>query len=135
MNTSRGLFAIILLTIAACSIGKPARDLTPDAAFLQAAKAPVEFDGREVKVRAWISFRHEDKNLWATWRDHENWETTRCISLVNYDVLDESLDGRFVEVSGILKSDASNNGELIRLASCRNVAIEISGREAIRVLP
>jgi len=103
-----------------------------DPEFLRAAESPGAFDGKTITIRGWITLRHEDKNLWATWRDHENWETTRCISIINYDSLDDALDGKYVEVTGVMREDASMGGTLLRLASCRNAAIEVDGPSAVK---
>lgn len=129
--TMKLLFAMafVLMCAACTTIGK-ARPA--DAVFLQVAKSPEAFDRKSVTVKAWITLRHEDKNLWATWRDHENWDTTNCLSLVNYDSLDDEMDGKYVEVTGMVIADASNDGAIIRLASCRGAAIEVSGPSAIR---
>lgn len=126
------LTATILFTSACTSVAM--RQEVADPLFLRAAMSPSDFDGQEVVVRAWITLRHEDKNLWATRQDHENWETVHCISLVNYDSLDASLDGRYVEVTGVVRSDASNGGNLLRFASCREVAMEVAGPSAIRLI-
>lgn len=123
------------LFIAGCASGSIAHKAEPDANFLKISESPSSYDGKAVTVEAWITLRHEDKNLWATWQDHENWETTRCISLSNYDSLSEKLDGKRVKVTGVLHADASNGGKLLRLASCRSVAIEVSGPNAIELTP
>lgn len=122
----------MILVVPACATSSAMR--LPDATFLQASKSPTAFDGKTITVRGWITLRHEDKNLWATWQDHENWETTRCISLVNYDSLNDALDGKYVEVTGVLRKDASNGGTLLRLASCRDVALEVMGPSAVKLV-
>lgn len=135
------IFGLTLVSAAvvfcsACASGK-FNDIEPDPEFLKIAISPEDFDGEMVTIRGWMSLRFEDRNLWATRKDHEDWETRRCISLVNYSALKEvqgALDGRYVEVSGILRSDATMSGTLIRLASCRKVGIEISGASSVRLL-
>ena len=126
------LMVTILSTSACTSVAT--RKAAADPLFLKVAMSPSDFDGQEIVVRAWITLRHEDKNLWATRRDQKSWETVHCISLINYDSLDASLDGRYVEVTGVVRSDASNEGSLLRFASCRELAIEVSGPSAIRVI-
>ena len=126
------LMVTILSTSACTSVAT--RKAAADPLFLKVAMSPSDFDGQEIVVRAWITLRHEDKNLWATRRDQKSWETVHCISLINYDSLDASLDGRYVEVTGVVRSDASNGGSLLRFASCRELAIEVSGPSAIRVI-
>ncbi|WP_141453162.1 hypothetical protein [Pseudoxanthomonas sp. z9] len=123
--------------LAACSSHKLKTELSADQRFLDVAANPKQFEGKEVTFRAWITLRHEDKNLWATMSDGENWETLRCVSLINYDSLDgrkRDLDGRMVEVTGTIVSDASEGGTIIRLGACRDVAIEISGPSAIKLV-
>lgn len=128
-------FVLVTTVLAASACTSVAlRQEVADPLFLKAAMSPSDFEGKEVVVRAWITLRHEDKNLWATWQDHENWETMHCISLINYDSLDKSLDGRYVEVTGVVHSDASSGGNLLRLASCREVAIEIVGSSAVTLI-
>lgn len=137
---SRGFGLLMALAslwiLAACSSRIPmATGFPADQRFLDVAANPQQFNGREVTFRAWITLRHEDKNLWATMRDHENWETLRCVSLVNYDSLDgleRDLDGRIVEVTGTVINDASQGGTVLRLGACRDVAVEISGPSAIK---
>lgn len=103
--------------------------------FLEIADNPSEFDGRTIRVTGWISLRHEDKNLWATPSDHEDWNIKHCISLIGYDKLNaDALDGKYVEVNGVLRKDASESGNLIRLASCRDVAIEIENASSVSVV-
>ena len=126
------LMVTILSTSACTSV--VIRKAAADPLFLKVVMSPSDFDGQEIVVRAWITLRHEDKNLWATRRDQKSWETVHCISLINYDSLDASLDGRYVEVTGVVRSDASNEGSLLRFASCRELAIEVSGPSAIRVI-
>ncbi|MCX7556715.1 hypothetical protein OS187_07750 [Xanthomonadaceae bacterium JHOS43] len=122
-----------IISVSACT-SAAIRHEAADPLFLKVAMSPSDFEGQEIVVRAWITLRHEDKNLWATRQDHENWETVHCISLINYDSLDPSLDGRYVEVTGVVRSDASNGGNLLRFASCREVAIEVAGPSAIRLI-
>lgn len=130
------ILAILLagLTLSACMPTVWAQPDRADSLFLAAAASPAKFDGQSIVIKAWITLRHEDKNLWATWKDHENWNTLHCISLVNYDSLPASLDGAYVQVEGVLRSDSSQNGSLVRLASCRDVALDISGPGAIKVI-
>lgn len=123
--------------LACSSLGTPERNIPADSTFLSVARSPQRFDGQVVTFRAWISLRHEDKNLWTTWRDHENWETTNCISLENYGVLEgmePSVDGRYVELTGKIINDASEGGSVLRLGSCRDVAIEITGVSPIQAV-
>ena len=128
-------FMLLAATLASSACASTAfHQEAADPLFLQASMSPSDFEGREIVVRAWITLRHEDKNLWATWQDHEKWETAHCISLVNYDSLDPSLDGRYVEIIGVIRSDASNRGNLLRFASCREVAIEVAGPSAVRLI-
>jgi len=125
--------ACLLASCAHHEAGKPG--VLADETFLDVARRPQAFEGQTVTMRAWITLRHEDKNLWATWTDHQSWNTERCVSLINYDSLEnfeQALDGHFVEVVGTVVSDASREGTLLRFASCRDVAIEISGPSAIR---
>lgn len=129
-----GLMLIATILFASACTSVAIRQEAADPLFLKAAASPSDFEGQEVVVKAWIMLRHEDKNLWATWQDHENWETVHCISLINYDSLDESLDGRYVEVTGVVRSDASKGGSLLRFASCREVAIEVAGPSAIKLI-
>jgi hypothetical protein len=93
------------------------------------------FDGQKVTVKAWITLRPEDKNLWSTWSDHEDRETTRCISLANYDSIDEELDGAFVDVTGVVRRDATDGGKRLRLAACRDLAIDVTDPATIRKVP
>jgi len=89
---------------------------------------PDLYNGKRLTFYAWVSLRHEDQNLWVTWNDHQNWETRKCMSLTNYDVLSgkaTTLDGRLVKVTGIVRIDASEKGAFIRLAACRNLALEL----------
>ncbi|TAA39645.1 hypothetical protein [Pseudoxanthomonas winnipegensis] len=123
--------------LACTSIGYAGGDGPADEKFLDVARNPGKFNGQVVTLRAWISIRHEDKNLWATWKDHEDWETTNCISLVNYgslEALEASIDGRFVQVTGTVIEDASKGGTVLRLGSCRDVALEIAGPSSIKVV-
>jgi len=129
-----GFMLVAAVLVASACTPVALRQDVADPLFLKAAMSPSDFEGKEVVVRAWITLRHEDKNLWATWHDHENWETIHCISLINYDSLDKSLDGRYVEVTGVVRSDASNRGDLLRFASCRDVAIEIVGPSAVKLI-
>ncbi len=119
-----------MLSASACT-SVAIRPEVADPLFLRVAMSPSNFDGQVVVVRAWITLRHEDKNLWATRLDHDNWETTHCLSLVNYDSLDSSLDGQYVEVTGVVHSDASDGGNLLRFSSCREAAIEVAGSSAV----
>lgn len=105
-----------------------------DTEFVKILNDPASHDGELVKVRGWISLRHEDKNFWLTWKDHEDWTVSRCISLVHYDQLDDvakSLDGRYVEITGTFRMDASNNGSMIRLASCSKRGIEMASPASV----
>jgi hypothetical protein len=109
-----------------------------DPVFLKVIESPAAFDGQKVKINAWITLRHEDKNLWASWQAHENWDTQKCISLIGYDALEKAqnrLDGRYVEITGVIRSDASQKGSIIRLASCRDIALEIVDEASLRVMP
>jgi hypothetical protein len=129
------LFVVWLLTSCA---SHPQITRAADTEFVKILSNPAAFDGETVKVRGWISVRHEDKNFWLTWKDHENWEVSRCISLVHYDLLDDvakSLDGRYVEITGTFRMDASNNGSMIRLASCSKRGIELeNAASVVRIL-
>jgi len=125
------------MLVACSSSGLVKNDFPADQRFLDVAENPKKFEGHEVTLRAWITLRHEDRNLWATMKDHESWKPVRCLSLVNYDALanlEPDLDGHFVEVTGTVINDASNNGTVIRLGACRDSAIEISGPSAIRLM-
>ena len=127
---------ICLLT--ACAGPRTVASPLPDFTFLEVARNPVNFDGKVVTVRGWITVRDEDKNLWATWEDHEKWRTPQCISLIHYDLLrgsEKALDGRYVEIRGVLRADASKQGNVIRPASCRDPGIEIADRSSIKILP
>lgn len=128
---------IFKLTALCCSLGlvacSPAsslqREAVADPLFLQVAAAPQTFEGKTVTLRGWVSLRHEDRNLWVTKADHERWQTPRCLSLSLYDALLDragELDGRLVEVTGVVSSDASKGGRVIRLGACRDVAIAVS---------
>lgn len=137
--TVKSLYVIGLCAgLWACtSLGAAGGDTPADKNFLDVARSPGKFNGQVVKLRAWISVRHEDHNLWATWKDHENWETTNCISLVNHGSLEgweAAVDGRFVEVTGTVIDDASEGGTVLRLGSCRDVALEIAGPSAIKLV-
>jgi len=123
--------------LACSSLGAPGRNIPADSKFLDVARSSQKFDGQVVMLRAWISLRHEDKNLWATWKDHEAWETTNCISLANYGALEgmeASIDGRYVEVTGTIINDASKGGTVLRLGSCRDVALEITGASSVKTI-
>lgn len=136
MTKMTATLALCAVAVASCAVSN-SKNIPVDPGFLNAASDSLSLDGKSVVVRGWISLRHEDKNLWATWHDHEQWETSRCISLINYDSLvgqENLLDGKYVEVTGILRSDASEEGRLIRLASCRNVGIEILGVSSIKTI-
>lgn len=120
--------------VVACVSREPAGQMA-DQRFVEIAINPSGYDGSVVTIKGWISLRHEDKNLWATWADHEDWNTERCISLVGYDKLDaDALDGKYVEVLGVLRKDASENGAIIRLASCRDVAVEVNAASAVSLV-
>lgn len=97
---------------------------------------PNLYNGKRVTLNAWITLRGEDQNLWASWDDHERWETRKCISLMNYDVLSSKtslLDGRRVKVTGIVRSDASGRGAVIRLAACRDLGLELIDATSVEV--
>lgn len=132
-------FAILACLCGACACSlRMEKSLPADERFIRVAENPQKFDGQEVTFRAWITLRHEDKNLWATMNDQSSWNTLRCLSLINYDSLsglEPDLDGRVVEVTGTVVGDASRGGKLLRLGACRDVAIEISGASAIRLVP
>ncbi len=103
---------------------------TADPGFLEVAASPQAFDGQAVTLRGWVSLRTEDRNLWATRTDHEAWRTDRCISLsMSAAMLNEvnALDGRVVEVTGVVSRDGSNGGSVIRMGACRDAAIAVSG--------
>lgn len=130
-------FVFFPIVLAACA-GSPRLGIVPpDEAFILAATYPDYFDGKEVSLRGWITLRHEDWNLWATSADQEEWNTPRCISLSGYyslrDEADE-FDGRLVEVTGTILSDASLGGKVIRLGACRDVAIKISGPSSVKLV-
>ncbi|WP_445513504.1 hypothetical protein [Stenotrophomonas sp. 3(2025)] len=118
------------LALLAFSSMAPSRQATKaDPLFLDVAAAPHAFEGQTVTLRGWVSLRHEDRNLWATKDDHERWQTSRCISLSLYASLlsrVSDLDGRMVEVTGVIRSDASKEGRVIRLGACRNAAVVVS---------
>lgn len=98
---------------------------------------PGLYDGKRLTFDAWVSLRDEDQNLWVTWNDHEHWETRKCISLTNYDVLSGKatiLDGRHVKVTGIVRIDASERGAVIRLSACRNLALELIDATSVEIV-
>jgi hypothetical protein len=127
---------IWVMAISACA--HSAQKETPiDSDFLNVSGNPRSFDGKVVTIRGWLSLEHEDKNIWASKADHEAWATKRCLSIVNYDSLklhQSMFDGKRVEVTGVVRGDASNGGRLIRLASCRDAGIEIGGPASIKVI-
>lgn len=130
-NLSIALACAYFLT--ACVTNAPTTSKA-DQRFVDIATEPGKFDGQAVTVVGWLTLRHEDRNLWATKKDHDSWETRRCISLVNGDLLEDrkgSLDGRYVRVTGILRGDATDNGAVIRLGSCRNVGLEIAKPDSV----
>lgn len=134
LRTSCLFLASVLLT--ACA-SYTAKNVGADPLFLDVVSSQKAFDGKTVTFNAWITLRHEDRNLWATWKDHENWETRQCISLTNYDALnglEASLDGQYVRITGVIRSDASDNGKVIRLGSCQKMALEITDANSIEVL-
>jgi len=105
------------------------RLLSGDPGFLDVAASPQTFDGQTVTLKGWLSLRAEDRNLWATRADHDAWRTDRCISLsMSAAKLDEIsvLDGRVVEVTGVVSRDGSKGGSVIRLGACRDAAIVVS---------
>ena len=123
--------------LACSSPDTPSRNVAVDSRFWEVAQSPQNFDGQVVTFRAWISLRHEDRNLWATWKDHQSWDTTRCISLANYGSLESmeaSIDGRLVEVTGVIINDASKDGTVLRLGACRDVALELVGASSIKTI-
>ncbi|WP_279207352.1 hypothetical protein [Stenotrophomonas indicatrix] len=133
MSTRRLLRPIAFccsLAILACSSMAPSRQATKaDPLFLDVAAAPHAFEGQTITLRGWVSLRHEDRNLWATKNDHERWQTSRCVSLSLYASLlsrVSDLDGRVVEVTGVISNDASKGGGVIRLGACRDAAIAVS---------
>lgn len=131
------VICIALLILVACSGPLAVKGMGPDKDFIALSVLPDGNDGRLVTLRGWVSMRHEDWNLWATQSDHENWNTVRCISLSNYDELRghaREFDGRFVEITGTLIKDATNGGKLVRLGSCREVAISLDGLGSIRIV-
>ncbi|TMN16529.1 hypothetical protein [Pseudoxanthomonas sp. X-1] len=135
----KSLCVIVLCAgLSACnSLGAAEGDTPVDETFLEVARNPDKFAGQVVTLRAWISVRHEDNNLWATLKDHENWETRRCISLVNYSSLEgmeAAMDGHFVQITGTVIDDASKSGTVLRLGSCRDVALEIAGPSSIKLI-
>jgi hypothetical protein len=133
-------FTIVLLSMSTLleSCGETRRmGFVQDQAFLNVASNPLAFEGKRVTVKGWVSLRDEDKNLWATWEDHEEWDTSKCISLMHYDVLqgrEKQLDHQYVEVTGVLHRDASESGAIIRLAACRSVGIEIADAKSIKLI-
>ncbi|MGH8037669.1 MAG: hypothetical protein ACREPD_08015 [Stenotrophomonas sp.] len=120
------LTALLVCACAPTGTTKPTR--SGDQSLLDVASDPYAFDGRDVSITAWITYRHEDLNAWATARDHEEWNTVRCLSLSNYDSFDKdlkALDGRYARISGAVVSDASEGGSLLRFGACRDVAIRL----------
>jgi len=138
MNTKMPHVTWLCAGLLACSSpGTPWRNVAVDGKFLDVAQSPQNFHGQVVTLRAWISLRHEDRNLWATWKDHESWETTRCISLTNYGSLEgmeASIDGRLVEVTGTIINDASKDGTVLRLGACRDIALEVLGASSVKTI-
>lgn len=129
------LLTLILFATGCSSIITKNKNTTVD--FERLLSRPTIFDGKEVSTRAWLSFAHEDRNLWADWLDHENWDTRRCISLSGYDSsgLDDSWNGTYVEVTGTVILDASYDGSIIRFGACRDLALQLSGTNDIKRLP
>lgn len=128
------LATVLLVVMQASCANRLQVTETPDPEFLNVLGSPAAFDGEAVKVRGWISLRPEDNNVWLTWGDHEDWEVSHCLSIVNYYLLDDavrSLDGRYVEITGTFRMDASNRGTMIRLGACSNLAIELKSPEAV----
>lgn len=134
---SHSITIICALLLSACSGSSAVKSIAADESFLSASMFHEKSDGELVTLRGWVSMRHEDWNLWATWSDHEDWNTTRCISLSGYDELRDhakDFDGKLVEVTGTLLSDATERGRIVRLGSCREVAIRVNGLSSVRLV-
>lgn len=133
----RALFASNLVGLLLLLCAAPAvRSHDADTRIEDVLAHPDLYNGKRVSLNAWITLRNEDQNLWVSWKDHQQWETRKCISLTNYDVLSGKsalLDGRHVKVTGIVRSDASKKGGVIRLAACRDLALELIDATSVEV--
>jgi len=107
--------------------------------FKDITTSPNSYHKKLIRIKGWISMRHEDHNLWVTWNDHEKWKTKNCISLKYYFTSKEvrqSMDAKLVEVTGIFNMDADHNetGPVIRLGVCNKFSIELTEPSAVKIL-
>ena len=136
MNRKRLFIAAALFCVSGCSVISQKERVLSDPRFLNVVSNPTKFDGRPVEFIAWITLRHEDKNLWLTPADRESWNLKHCISLDNPELLKKrfgQLDHQYVKVKGVFVKDASESGKYLRLEACNEFAIRIDKSEDIRM--
>lgn len=130
------ILAAMSFLLSSCATSQSRKDIA-DQKFFDIIAKPSAYEGQRVTLTAWITLRDEDQNLWASWSDHENWETRRCLSLSHYDVLSTSrpaLDAHYVRVTGIVRSDSSRSGKVLRLASCQDASLEVIDASSVELV-
>ncbi|GEM_PF-5205802 len=88
---------------------------------------PKLYEGREVRIRGWVTLRVENRNIWDTKDDFEHLKDdfSHCVSLVGVQSWtgDKSIDGQVRTISGVFHQYEGDR--TTELGMCNNSAIEV----------